>query len=82
MTEKNVDELKKKVLELRYTIDKKDGEIEKYQRALRVAGDDIVKMKERCSACQLIYSCIRENKTDLDCKMIFIKGWKEKAGIE
>ena len=35
------DELKKKVLELRYTIDKKDSEIEKYQRALRVAGDDI-----------------------------------------
>ena len=29
--EKNVDELKKKVLELRYTIDKKDGEIKKYQ---------------------------------------------------
>lgn len=78
----NVDELKKKVLELRYMIDKKDGEIEKYQRALRVAGDDIVKMKERCSTCQLIYSCIRENKTDLDCKRAFIKGWKEKAGIK
>lgn len=80
--EKNVDELKKKVLELRYTIDKKDGEIEKYQRALRVAGDDIVEMTERCSACQLIYSCTRGNKTDLDCKRTFIKGWKEKAGIE
>lgn len=70
----NVDELKKKVLELRYMVDKKDGEIEKYQRALRVAGDDIVKMKERCSACQLIYSCTRENKTELDCKITFIKG--------
>lgn len=68
------DELKKKVLELRYTIDKKDSEIEKYQRALRVAGDDIVKMKERCSACQLIYSCTRENKTELDCKITFIIG--------
>ena len=80
--EKNVDELKKKVLELRDVIDKKDGEIEKYQRALRVAGDDIVEMKERCNACQLIYSCTRENKTELDCKRAFIEGWKEKAGIE
>lgn len=82
MTEKNVDELKKKVLELRYMVDKKDGEIEKYQRALRVAGDDIAEMKERCNACQLIYSCTRENKTELDCKRAFIEGWKEKAGIE
>ena len=30
-------------------------EIKKYQRALRVAGDDIAEMKERCNACQLIY---------------------------
>ena len=78
----NVDELKKKVLELRYMIDKKDGEIKKYQKALRVAGDDIVEMQERCNACQLIYSCTRGNKTDLDCKREFIEGWKEKAGIE
>ena len=46
--EKNIDELKKKVLELRDVIDKKDGEIEKYQRALEIASVDIVKSIEEC----------------------------------
>ena len=55
MMSENVDELKKKVLELCDTIDKQNDYIKKYQRALRVAGDDIAEMKERCNACQLIF---------------------------
>ncbi len=40
--EKNIDELKKKVLELCDTIDKQNDLIVKYQRALSIAGYDIV----------------------------------------
>lgn len=78
----NVDELKKKVLELCDTIDKQNDLIKKYQKALRIAGDDIIRTDERCNVCPSIYFCRRKSMTDLACKKTFIEGWEEKAGIE
>lgn len=56
--------------------------IEKYETALRIAGDDIVQTDERCNVCPSIYFCKRKSMTDLACKRTFIADWKEKAGIE
>ena len=86
--EKNVDELKKKVLELRDVIDKKDGEIEKYQRALEIASVDIVKSieecVEECSVCpeQIYCEAHKHDTIHLDCGEMFLESWKKKAGIE
>lgn len=88
MTEKNVDELKKKVLELRYMVDKKDGEIEKYQRALEIASVDIVKSIEEglegCDVCPERAYCQehRHDMTLFDCGSVLLESWKKKAGIE
>ena len=79
--DENVDELKKKVLELYDVIDKQNDLIEKYETALRIAGDDIVKTDERCNVCPSIYFCKRKSMTDLACKRTFIADWKEKAGL-
>ena len=56
--------------------------IEKYEMALRIAGDDIVNTDECCNVCPSIYFCKRKSMTDLACKRTFIADWKEKAGIE
>ena len=56
--------------------------IEKYETALRIAGDDIVNTDECCNVCPSIYFCKRKSMTDLACKRTFIEEWKEKAGIE
>lgn len=86
--EKNIDELKKKVLELRDVIDKKDGEIEKYQRALEIASVDIVKSieecVEECSVCpeQIYCEAHKHDTIHLDCGEMFLESWKKKAGIE
>ena len=82
MMEKNVDELKKKVLELCDTIDKQNDLIKKYQRALRIAGDDIVNTERYCAVCKSVYFCNKKSISDLACKRTFIEGWKEAAGIE
>lgn len=56
--------------------------IEKYETALRIAGDDIVNTDECCNVCPSIYFCKRKSMTDLACKRTFIADWKEKAGIK
>ena len=71
--EKSVEALKKKVLELCDTIDKQNDLIVKYQKALRIAGDDIVNTERYRAVCKI---------SELACKMAFIDGWKEAAGIE
>lgn len=83
-----VDELKKKVLELRDVIDKQDGEIEKYQIALEIASVDIVKCIEEglegCSVCpERIYcKAHRHDTIRLECGEILLESWKKKVGIE
>lgn len=73
MTEKNIDELKSK--------------IEKYQMALELASVDIVKTieecVEECSACPERAYCQehRHDMTLFDCGSVFLKSWKEKAGL-
>ena len=80
--EKNVDELKKKVLELRYTIDKKDGEIKKYQKALMIAADEVV-ANVNCLTCPIASICESKYEyTGLTCAEKFVEEWGEKAGIE
>lgn len=88
MMSENVDELKKKVLELRYTIDKQNDYIEKYQRALEIASVDIVRSIEEsfeeCSVCpeQIYCEAHKHDTIHLDCGEIFLESWKKKAGIE
>lgn len=78
----NVDELKKKVLELRYTIDKKNGEIEKYQKALMIAADEVV-ANVNCLTCPIASICESQYEyTGLTCAEIFVEEWEEEAGIE
>ena len=84
----NIDELKKKVLELCDVIDKQNDYIKKYQRALEIASVDIVKSieecVEECSVCpERIYCEAHKHDTiHLDCGEIFLESWKKKAGIE
>lgn len=82
VSNEGIDELKKKVLELCDTIDKQNDLIVKYQKALRIAGDDIVSTDLCCNVCPSIYFCRKKSMTDLACKKTLIEGWKEKAGIE
>lgn len=88
MMSENVDELKKKVLELRYTIDKQNDYIKKYQIALEIASVDIVKSieecVEECSVCpeQIYCEAHKHDTIHLDCGEIFLESWKKKAGIE
>lgn len=86
--EKNVDELKKKVLELCDTIDKQNDYIKKYQVALGLASVDIVKYIEEglegCETCPERAFC-QAHRNDMmipfDCGDVFLKSWKEKAGL-
>lgn len=68
--------------ERRQELNRLNNLIEKYEMALRIAGDDIVRTDERCNVCPSIYFCRRKSITDLECKKTFIEGWKEAAGIE
>ena len=75
----NVDELKKKVLELCDTIDKQN---EKYRKALMIAADGVV-ANVNCLTCPI--ASIFESKyeyTGLTCAEIFVEEWEEEAGIE
>ena len=77
--EKNIDELKKKVLELRDTIDKQN---EKYQKALMIAADDVV-ANVNCLTCPIASICESKYEyTGLTCAEMFVEEWKEEAGIE
>lgn len=80
----NVDELKKKVLELCDTIDKKNGEIEKYQKALRIAASDLEEALNEEGGCY--YSCpivdYCEPVDGEECTEKFLQYWKEEVGIE
>lgn len=84
----NIDELKKKVLELCDVIDKQNDYIKKYQRALEIASVDIVKSieecVEECSVCpeQIYCEAHKHDTIHLDCGEIFLESWKKKAGIE
>lgn len=77
--EKNIDELKKKVLELRDTIDKQN---EKYQKAMMIAADDVV-ANVNCLTCPIASICESKYEyTGLTCAEMFVEEWKEEAGIE
>ena len=54
--DENVDELKKKVLELRYMIDKQNDYIKKYQKALMIAADEVV-ANVNCLTCPIASIC-------------------------
>ena len=77
--EKNIDELKKKVLELRDTIDKQN---EKYQKALMIAADEVV-ANVNCLTCPIASICESKYEyTGLTCAEMFVEEWEEEAGIE
>lgn len=77
-----VDELKKKVLELRDVIDKQNDYIKKYQKALMIAADEVV-ANINCSTCPLTSICESEYEyTGLTCSEMFVEEWGEEAGIE
>lgn len=84
---KTVDELKKKVLELYDVIDKQNDYIKKYQMALELASVDIVKYIEEglegCETCPERVYCQEyiHDMTLFDCGNVFLKAWKEKAGL-
>ena len=79
MMEKNIDELKKKVLELRDTIDKQN---EKYRKALMIAADDVV-ANVNCLTCPIASICESKYEyTGLTCAEMFVEEWEEEAGIE
>lgn len=77
--EKNIDELKKKVLELRDTIDKQN---EKYQKAMMIAADDVV-ANVNCLTCPIASICESKYEyTGLTCAEMFVEEWEEEAGIK
>lgn len=83
MMEKNIDELKKKVLELCDTIDKQNDLIKKYQKALEIAADELEGAVLEDAGCY--YSCPIVDFCDADeteCTEQFLQHWKEEAGIE
>lgn len=77
--EKNIDELKKKVLELCDTIDKQN---EKYQKALMISADEVV-ANVNCLTCPIASICESKYEyTGLTCAEIFVEEWEEEAGIK
>ena len=81
MMSENVDELKKKVLELCDTIDKQNDLIVKYQKAMRIAADEL----EEAINCDCFNRCPIVDFCDPDereCTKQFLQHWKEKAGIK
>lgn len=76
--EKNIDELKKKVLELCDTIDKQN---EKYQKALMIAADEVV-ANVNCLTCPIASICESKYEyTGLTCAEMLVEEWEEKAGL-
>lgn len=79
MMSENIDELKKKVLELYDVIDKQN---EKYQKALMIAADDVV-ANVNCLTCPIASICESKYEyTGLTCAEMFVEEWEEEAGIE
>lgn len=79
MMSENIDELKKKVLELCDTIDKQN---EKYRKALMIAADEVV-ANVNCLTCPIASICESKYEyTGLTCAEIFVEEWEEEAGIE
>ena len=80
----NVDELKKKVLELCDTIDKQNDLIKKYQKAMRIAASDLEEALNEEGGCY--YSCpivdYCEPVDREECTEKFLQYWKEEVGIE
>lgn len=69
------------------TVDELKSQIEKYKLALELASVDVVKYMEECveecDACPERAFC-QEHIRDmalLDCGSVFLKAWKEKAGL-
>ena len=69
------------------TVDELKSQIEKYQMALELASVDVVKYMEscveECDACPERAYCEshRRYMAFLDCGSVFLKSWKEKAGL-
>ena len=79
MMSENIDELKKKVLELCDTIDKQN---EKYQKALMIAADEVV-ANVNCLTCPIASICESKYEyTGLTCAEMLVEEWEEEAGIE
>ena len=77
-----VDELKKKVLELRDVIDKQNDLIVKYQKAMRIAADEVV-ANVNCLTCPMASICESKYEyTGLTCAEMFVEEWEEEAGIK
>lgn len=87
--EKNIDELKKKVLELRDVIDKQNDLIVKYQKAMRIAADEL----EEATKCDCFNRCPIVDFCDPDevdfydpgereCTKRILQHWKDEVGIE
>lgn len=82
MTDKSVGKLKKKMLKLCVTVDKQNDLIKKYQKALRIAADEVVD-SINCWICPLASICESKREyTGLTCSEMFVEEWGEKAGIE
>lgn len=79
VSNEDIDELKKKVLELCDTIDKQN---EKYRKALMIAADEVV-ANVNCLTCPIASICESKYEyTGLTCAEIFVEEWEEEAGIE
>lgn len=69
------------------TVDELKSQIEKYQMALELASVDVVKYMEscveECDACPERAFCQEHihDKGLFDCGSVFLKAWKEKAGL-
>lgn len=79
VSNEDIEELKKKVLELCDTIDKQN---EKYRKALMIAADEVV-ANVNCLTCPIASICESKYEyTGLTCAEIFLEEWEEEAGIE
>lgn len=71
----------------RETVDELKSQIEKYKMALELASVDVVKSIEEglegCDVCPERAYCQehRHDMTLFDCGSVFLKTWKEKAGL-
>lgn len=69
------------------TVEGLKSQIEKYKMALELASVDVVKYKEEsiedCSVCPERAFCQEHiyDMTLFDCGNVFLKAWKEKAGL-
>ena len=77
----NIDELKKKVLELCDVIDKQNDYIKKYQKALMIAADELNESIDTdCyNRCPIVDYCDQDER---ECTEQFLQHWKDEVGIE